>query len=134
MITQILYLTLSLFANIFHKKNKDLQKKRNNYHKCMEKRTEIVYFWRFRWSAAKSKQLKIERWIDFMDMVISIQQDWLLDTQKNTSWNHPDQEIFIVKRKSEVYVIPFVYEPNTDTFFLKTIFPSRKYKKLFLNT
>lgn len=41
----------------------------------------------------------------------------------------PNQKIFVIKIKNYVYAVPFV--ETEEEIFLKTIYPSRKYKKKF---
>ena len=98
----------------------------------MDQETIHIYG-RFRWNAEKDIKLREEKWIGFMDLIMAIDNWSLLDTQRNTSQNHLDQEIFLISFDNHIFVIPFVYEPESDTFFLKTLFPSRKYTKSLLN-
>ena len=44
---------------------------------------------------------------------------------------YPNQKIYIVNLNGYVYLVPFVRK-NTQTIFLKTIFPSRKLTKKYL--
>jgi hypothetical protein len=92
----------------------------------------ITLYGRFRWNTLKNIKLFSEKHIQFLDIIHSIQQGNLLDTQDNPSTLHTRQKIFIVQHGGYVYVVPFIYEESTDTFFLKTIYPSRKYKKQFI--
>jgi hypothetical protein len=43
---------------------------------------------------------------------------------------HPEQMIFVVPFKEYTYVVPFVID-NDDNVVLKTVFPSRKFHKLY---
>ena len=82
------------------------------------------------WSDEKNRRLKEERNVCFEDVVISIENDRLLDIIKNPSLNRSDQYCLIVEIGSYAYVVPFV--KNDQTFFLKTVYPSRKQTKKYL--
>ena len=45
---------------------------------------------------------------------------------------YPSQNILYVRIISEVYAVPYIKE-DKETIFLKTLFPSRKARKKFLN-
>ena len=86
----------------------------------------------FRWNAAKNDALKAERGISFESMVVAVEAGGLLDVL-----THPNQEkyqrqrILVVAHDSYAYLVPFVEEE--DYFFLKTIIPSRKATRDYLN-
>lgn len=86
----------------------------------------------FDWNEQKNSFLKKQRNICFEQVVIAIDEGAVLDVLE-----HPDQEkyrnqyLIIVEIDSYAYVIPSVTE--NDCWFLKTIFPSRKYTKIYLN-
>lgn len=86
----------------------------------------------FDWNEQKNQLLKQERNICFEQVVIAIDEGTILDVLE-----HPDQEkyknqyLIIVEIDSYAYVVPSVIED--DYWFLKTIFPSRKYTKIYLN-
>ena len=86
----------------------------------------------FRWSADKNEALQKERHVSFEAMVIAIETDGLLDvlTHPNTK-KYPNQKVLVVARDSYVYLVPMVEEQ--DYFFLKTIIPSRKATREYLN-
>jgi hypothetical protein len=44
---------------------------------------------------------------------------------------HPHQKMYVVNINDYVYLAPFVRDG--DVAFLKTVFPSRKFTKLYLN-
>ena len=85
----------------------------------------------FDWNEEKNKQLKLERNISFERVVIAIEAGDILDILE-----HPDKEkyskqfLIIVEIDSYAYVIPSVIAG--EYWFLKTIFPSRKYTKKYL--
>ena len=86
----------------------------------------------FVWDEAKNERLKAERGIGFEDVVARIERGDLLDILE-----HPNQEryrgqqIFVVRRDDYVYLVPFVEDQHQ--VFLKTIIPSRKATKQYLN-
>jgi uncharacterized DUF497 family protein len=83
------------------------------------------------WSAAKNKQLKAERKIDFDTVVLAISQGRVLDVIEHPNQDkYPSQRIFILAINQYVYLVPFV--ENEQNIFLKTIIPSRKMKKKYL--
>ena len=86
----------------------------------------------FGWDDAKNAKLRAERGIGFEDIVFHIERGGLLDTVDHP---HPDryagQRMFVVRREEYVYLVPFVEDEHT--VFLKTIIPSRKATKQYLD-
>jgi uncharacterized DUF497 family protein len=82
------------------------------------------------WDETKNKKLKEVRGISFEDIVSIILDKKYIAVLENPA--HPEQMIFVVKYKSYTYVAPFVID-SKDNIVLKTIFPSRKFHKLFGN-
>ena len=86
----------------------------------------------FTWDGAKNEQLKAERGIGFEEIVFLIERGDLMDILA-----HPNQEryrgqkIFVVRRDEYVYLVPFVEDARS--LFLKTIVPSRKATKHYLD-
>ena len=80
------------------------------------------------WDEAKSKKLKKERGISFEEIVPIILDKKYLAVLENPA--RPDQMIFVVKYKNYTYVVPFIIDSKSN-IVLKTIFPSRKFHKLF---
>jgi uncharacterized DUF497 family protein len=85
----------------------------------------------FSWNDEKNAILKAERQVSFEEIILYIEMGFLLDVLE-----HPNQEkrkgqkIFVVQVDDYVYLVPFV---ETDTeVFLKTIIPSRKATKKYL--
>ena len=85
----------------------------------------------FRWNHEKNIKLKKERGISFDDILFYIQQGNLLTTIRNPNpAKYENQLIFIVNINNYAYAVPFI--ETESEIFLKTIFPSRKYTKKFL--
>lgn len=86
----------------------------------------------FRWSPEKNEALTADRGVSFENIVVAIESDGLLDvlTHPNQA-KYPRQRILVVTADSYVYLVPFAEED--DYFFLKTIIPSRKATRDYLN-
>ena len=86
----------------------------------------------FDWSVKKNEVLRAERNVVFEDIVFSIMQGGLLDIIEHPDKKrYPNQRIFVVEINDYAYVVPFVEDENI--IFLKTIIPSRKLTKTYLN-
>jgi len=79
----------------------------------------------FDWDDAKNAKLRAERGIGFEDIVFHIERGDRLDilAHPNPS-RYAGRRIFVAKREDYVYLVPFVEDEHT--VFLKTIIPSRK--------
>jgi uncharacterized DUF497 family protein len=86
----------------------------------------------FRWSAEKNEALKAGRGISFESVVVAIESGGLLDilTHPNQA-KYPRQRILVVAADNYVCLVPFL--EDKDCFFLKTIIPSRKATRDYLN-
>lgn len=85
----------------------------------------------FIWSDEKNKLLQQERSISFEDIVEAIADGYLLDSIEHPNYDkYSNQSVFIVAVKGYVYCVPYV--ESESGVFLKTIFPSRKMKKIYL--
>ena len=76
-----------------------------------------------RWDLAKSDRLKKERGVSFEKII----QAKLLAVKDHPNRKH--QNIMLFEFKDYVWVAPYVVHGNG--IFLKTLFPSRKYTKLW---
>ncbi len=77
----------------------------------------------FTWNTLKSERLKWTRGVSFEEVV----QFRLLRIDHHPS--RQDQKIMFFEGKGYVWVVPFIEKGNER--FLKTLYPSRKYTKLF---
>ena len=85
----------------------------------------------FRWNAEKSEVLKQSRGVSFERIVGAVEGDGLLDIVEHPNKEkYPNQQVFVVSVDGYVYLTPFVEEP--DCFFLKTVIPSRKETRDYL--
>ena len=86
----------------------------------------------FRWNPEKNDALKADRGVSFETVVVAIESGGLIDilTHPNAT-KYPRQRVLVVASDNYVYLVPFVEED--DYFFLKTIIPSRKATRDYLN-
>jgi len=86
----------------------------------------------FRWGPEKNEQLKLERGISFENMVVAIEAGGLVDILAHPNpVKYPNQKVLVVASDGYAYLVPFVEEE--DHFFLKTVIPSRKATRDYLN-
>ena len=87
----------------------------------------------FAWDDAKNAKLRAERGLGFEDIVFHIERGDVLDILEHPNPSrYAGQRIFVVKREDYVYLVPFVEDEQT--VFLKTIIPSRKATRDYLET
>ena len=85
----------------------------------------------FRWSAEKNETLKAARGLSFENVVIAAESGGLLDIVNHPNQTkYPNQRVLIVAIESHACLVPFVEEE--DHYFLKTVIPSRKATKVYL--
>ena len=75
-----------------------------------------------KWDLLKNERLKKTRGVSFEE---------LLNSKLVTILKHPsraNQKIMLFEHKKYIWIVPFVEEK--DYYFLKTVFPSRKYTKI----
>ena len=86
----------------------------------------------FRWSPEKNEQLQLDRGISFENMVVAMESGGLLDILAHPNLaKYPNQKMLVVASDGYAYLVPFVEED--DHFFLKTVVPSRKATRDYLN-
>ena len=85
----------------------------------------------FRWGAEKSESLKLSRGVSFEGIVVAVESEGLLDIVEHPNKiKYPNQRVLVVSFDGYVYLVPFVEE--ADHFFLKTVIPSRKATRDYL--
>ena len=85
----------------------------------------------FDWDNKKSGSLEKERGICFEDIVIKIEEGFLLDNIEHPNKiKYPDQMMFVVNVDGYAYGVPYIEDENV--IHLITIFPSRKLTKNYL--
>jgi uncharacterized DUF497 family protein len=83
------------------------------------------------WNSDKSNYLKSEKGISFEEVVFYIEQGNILAIIEHPNKaKYPDQKMYIIEIDDYAYLVPFVKEK--DKIFLKTIIPSRKATKIYL--
>lgn len=81
----------------------------------------------------KNLILKETRGVNFDDILNCIKTNKILGIVEHYNKSkYIHQSLLIVKINNYAYVVPFVVK-NDNTIFLKTVFPSRKYKKLYID-
>ena len=85
----------------------------------------------FTWNATKNEQLIKERSVSFERTVTMTNQGEIVDLIKYPNQErYPGQSMFIININNYSYLVPFVEDENE--VFLKTIVPSRKATKKYL--
>lgn len=85
---------------------------------------------RFDWDTDKNEKLIKERNISFEEVVFFIEQGRVLDVVDNPNPKYRHQRMFVLDILGYVHLIPFT--ETSESYFLKTIFPSRKATKEYL--
>ncbi len=76
-----------------------------------------------KWNALKSERLKKVRGVSFEEIV----KARIVGVEDHPSRDH--QKVFFFEYKNKIWVVPFV--ENENGVFLKTLYPSRKYTKIY---
>lgn len=86
----------------------------------------------FDWDREKNEWLIQKRGISFEEILLAIESGYLLDIAEHPNKaKYPNQRVFIVELEDYAYLVPFV--EDEERIFLKTIIPSRKATKKYLN-
>jgi len=84
------------------------------------------------WSAEKNARLMAQRGVSFEAVVFHIMAGDILDTVDHPNQKrYPGQQIHVIAIEDYVYLVPFV--ESDEEVFLKTIIPSRKATKTYLD-
>ena len=80
----------------------------------------------------KNEWLKRERGVSFEQIVVAVEADGLLDILVHPNpMKYPRQRVLVVACDGHACLVPFVEQ--VDHYFLKTIIPSRKATRDYLN-
>lgn len=79
------------------------------------------------WDARKEEWLLRERGLSFDAIARHIEEGRFLDVIVNPAYD--GQRIFIISIGDYIHAVPF--ELNGDIIILKTVYPSRKYHKMY---
>ena len=84
------------------------------------------------WNTEKNILLKAERGVSFEEVVSAMSNGGLLVVldHPNTAL-YPNQRMFVVRIRGYAYLVPFV--ETRQEVFLKTIIPSRKATRIYLD-
>lgn len=77
----------------------------------------------FRWSPLESQRLKRARGVSFDEII----EAKLVGTKDNPKREH--QQLMLFEYKNYIWLVPCVREG--DVVFLKTLYPSRKYTRIY---
>jgi len=80
------------------------------------------------WDNEKNRKLIVERGLSLETFASLILEKKYLAILKNPS--RTEQKIFIIPFQKYTYVVPFIVD-NSQNIVLKTVFPSRKYHKIY---
>lgn len=85
------------------------------------------------WSEEKNQTLIKSRGVSFELVLECILEGLIIsDSPHPNIGRYPNQKILVVIIEEYAYVVPYV--TNKKGIFLKTIYPSRKYHKLYLKS
>ena len=87
----------------------------------------------FRWDPEKNERLKTGRGISFEEIVLAVEEGGLKDILVHPNQRrYPGQVVLVVSYREYVFLVPSVEED--EYYFLKTIIPSRKAMRDYLET
>ena len=85
----------------------------------------------FNWNAEKNQQLIDRRGKSFEEVIFHIQHGDLLDDIAHpNSVDYPHQRVFVVNVMGYAWLVPYV--ESEKEIFLKTLIPSRKFTRDYL--
>lgn len=85
----------------------------------------------FSFSETKNSKLLKERNIEFEEIIVLIENGQVLDILDHPNQDrYPGQKIYVINVDGYCYMVPFT--ANGEDIFLKTIIPSRKATKTYL--
>ena len=83
------------------------------------------------WNEEKNEWLKQTRGISFDDVIIYILDNNIIDISYHYNQKkYPNQKIFFIRINGYVFMVPYI--EDNEKIFLKTIIPSRKATKLYI--
>ena len=85
---------------------------------------------KFDFNSNKNAELYKKRGVTFYNVIETIGENGiLLNLEHPNKGKYPNQKIMVVNINGYAYCVPYVIEED-ETWFLKTIYPSRKFKYL----
>jgi hypothetical protein len=85
-----------------------------------------------RFSEEKNQLLKATRNVSFEEVIIHIKNGNLLADKKHQSPSRANQRLYVVQIDRYAYVVPYVVDVQRKEIFLKTIYPSRAFTRIYL--
>ena len=86
----------------------------------------------FRWDSEKNEHLRAARGISYEEIVLAIEEGGLIDVLIHPNQKrYAGQVVLVVGYRQYVYLVPSVEED--EYYFLKTIIPSRKATRDYMN-
>lgn len=89
--------------------------------------------YKFDYSKEKNAILKETRGIGFEDVIRAYRSGKKLAILDNKSKGRKNQKMLIENIKGYAFAAPFVVDHKRKRLFLKTVYPSRKHTKKYLN-
>ena len=87
----------------------------------------------FDWDNDKNDFLRKQRNVSFEEIVLFISEGGIVDIiEYPNKEKYPRQKVYLVEKENYIYAVPFIKDETNGVYFLKTIFPSRKYTKKYL--
>lgn len=86
------------------------------------------------WDNEKNLWLQKHRCISFELIELKLLDKDIVDILKNPNQRFSHQFILLVNIDNYIYLVPFVIDWDKQMIFFKTIIPSRKYTKKYLNS
>jgi len=84
------------------------------------------------WNTEKNIRLKAERGVSFEEVLSTMSSGGLLAVLDHPNTDqYPGQRMFVVRIRGYAYLVPFV--ETKQEVFLKTIVPSRKATRIYLD-
>lgn len=87
---------------------------------------------RIEYNEEKNLLLKATRGVGFPEVIETIQKGKILADLEHHQELRQHQRILVIKINNYAYAVPYVYDKEKGTAFLKTIFPSRELTKKYL--
>ena len=88
---------------------------------------------KFDFNQQKNAQLFKDRGVTFYNVIEAIENDGiLLNFEHENKEKYPNQKVMVINMNNYTYCVPYVID--NETWFLKTIYPNRKFKYLIGGT
>ena len=88
---------------------------------------------KFDFNQQKNAQLFKDRGVTFYNVIEAIENDGiLLNFEHENKEKYPNQNVMMININNYTYCVPYVID--NETWFLKTIYPNRKFKYLIGGT